>query len=180
VIRLLLGLLILVGTALLINEVSGWLGLIPRGILRLAAMRLPADLRQAVYREEWLPELLRELREAEGRPITRLVVGIKYAVDIGRGAGKVGRELEGVRKPEREISIPTKDVVSSDELTMSDVEAIEDVYKDRYGPDAGGVTVTGKGVETSAAGVMITAGFRLSGSGTVSASGTPGPDDAGT
>src|SRR5262249_46687900 len=78
VIRLRLGLLILVGTALLVNEVSGWLGLIPRGILRLVAMRLPADLRQAIYKEEWLPELLRELRDAEGRPITRLVVGIKY------------------------------------------------------------------------------------------------------
>ena len=96
-IRVALGLVILAGTGLIVNELCGWLELVPRGILRLAAMRLPADLRQTIYKEEWLPELLCHLREAEGRPITRLIVGIKYAADMIRGARSVGRELEGVR-----------------------------------------------------------------------------------
>ena len=38
-------------------------------------MRLPDCLRQAVYDEEWLPELLFNLRKVEGRPITRLITG---------------------------------------------------------------------------------------------------------
>jgi hypothetical protein len=80
------------------DEVRGWLALAPRGFLRLVAMRLPADQRRAVYDSEWLPELLAILREADGRPITRLVLGIGFAVDMARGVGEVARELEGVRK----------------------------------------------------------------------------------
>lgn len=72
-IRIVLGVAALALTGLVVNEVSGWLGLVPRGILRLVAMRLPADVRQAVYEEEWLPELIRHLREADGRPSTRLI-----------------------------------------------------------------------------------------------------------
>jgi hypothetical protein len=46
------------------------------------------------------PEPVRCLQEADGRPITRFVFGIKYASSLACGAGKVGRELDGVREPE--------------------------------------------------------------------------------
>src|SRR5438128_234992 len=79
------------------DEVRGWLELVPRAILRLAAVRLPAAQRPAIYNEEWLPELLSILREAEGRPITRLITGTWFAASMTRAAGRVGRELNGVR-----------------------------------------------------------------------------------
>ena len=86
--------LLLALSGLIGDEVRGWLEFVPRCILRLVAMRLPADQRRAIYNEEWLPELIYHLREAEGRPITRLVVGIGYATSLARGAGRVARALE--------------------------------------------------------------------------------------
>ena len=79
--------LLLALSGLIGDEVRGWLEFVPRDILRLVAMRLPADQRRAIYDEEWLPELIHHLREVEGRPITRLVVGIGYATSLARGAG---------------------------------------------------------------------------------------------
>ena len=61
----------------------------PLGILWLAALRLPADLRQAVYREEWRPDLIQHLQEPDSRPITRLYFGTKYAIGLVYGASKV-------------------------------------------------------------------------------------------
>lgn len=84
------------------DEARGWLELAPRGILRLVAMRLPSGQREAIYNEEWLPELLREMRKGEGRPITRLIIGIMFAADMARAAGSVAHELDGVRDEEPE------------------------------------------------------------------------------
>lgn len=95
--------LLLALSGLIGDEVRGWLEFVPRCILRLVAMRLPADQRRAIYNEEWLPELIYHLREAEGRPITRLVVGIGYATSLARGAGRVARALNGVRAEEAEV-----------------------------------------------------------------------------
>ena len=74
------------------DEMRGWLELAPCGILRLVALRLPAAEREAIYSEEWLPELLYRVRNGEGRPITRLIIGTRYAASMARLLG-------GVRNP---------------------------------------------------------------------------------
>jgi hypothetical protein len=109
------------------DEVRGWLELAPRGMLRLAAIRLPAGQRRAIYDEEWLPELLSILRGAEDRPITRLIVGTRFSLSIARGAGRIGRTLAHVREePERVVHIRDSDTVSMvDDL---------DVYQDNHWP----------------------------------------------
>jgi len=39
------------------EEIRGWLDLLPRAILRLAATQLSPAQRQTVYEDEWFPEL---------------------------------------------------------------------------------------------------------------------------
>jgi hypothetical protein len=61
------------------QELQGWIEVLPFTVLQLARRRLPAKRREDLY-EEWSAELAVLLRErAEGRPITRLVLGIRYA-----------------------------------------------------------------------------------------------------
>src|SRR5262249_22605641 len=112
------------------GQLRGWLELVPRALLRLAATRLPADQRQSIYNEEWLPELVHYLREAEGRPITRLIFGIRYAADMARGAGEVGRQLDGIRGQEQEAHVFISDG------DIGNATESEDVYRDGYGPIA--------------------------------------------
>jgi hypothetical protein len=47
------------------EEIRGWLDLAPHAILRLAAARLDPKWREAVYEEDWLPELAYLLRGDE-------------------------------------------------------------------------------------------------------------------
>ena len=89
--------LLLALAGLISDEVRGWLELAPRAILRLAAMRLPADQREAIYNQEWLPEVIFILRKADGRPITRLIIGTWYAASMIRSAGRIARSLAPVR-----------------------------------------------------------------------------------
>lgn len=78
-----IGMLLLVAIGdLASEEVRGWLDLMPRAILRLAAVGLGPDMREAIYDEEWLPELIYILRGTESRPITRLIRGTTYAVGL--------------------------------------------------------------------------------------------------
>lgn len=71
------------------EEVRGWLDLLPRGILRLAANRLEPDIREAIYEDEWLPELIYALRGAESRPITRVIKGTYFALGLFIAARRV-------------------------------------------------------------------------------------------
>jgi hypothetical protein len=73
------------------EEIRGWLDLVPRAILRLAAARLTSELREAAYQDEWLPELLYVLRGAESRPITRLIRGTSFALGFVFSARRIGR-----------------------------------------------------------------------------------------
>jgi hypothetical protein len=51
-------------------------------LLRLARRRLPADLRQPLHDEEWLPELYHILCREEARPVTRLVQGLAFSLGL--------------------------------------------------------------------------------------------------
>ncbi len=94
------GLCILGGLALMAlgdlvsEEIRGWLDLIPRGILRMAAARLADVGKTTIYEDEWLPELIYILRGAGSRPITRLIIGTKFALGILASANRIRRRLD--------------------------------------------------------------------------------------
>jgi hypothetical protein len=75
------------------EEIRGWLDLVPRAILRVAATQLDPAQRETIYQDEWLPELCYALRGAESRPITRLILGTYYAAGILISARRVARRL---------------------------------------------------------------------------------------
>jgi hypothetical protein len=75
------------------EEIRGWLDRIPHLLLWLAARLTDPAQRQALYRDEWLPELTYALHGAESRPITRLILGIRYSAGILRTTRKISRHL---------------------------------------------------------------------------------------
>src|SRR5262245_34844049 len=82
-------------SGLVSDEIRGWLDRVPYLLLWLAARRLTdSTQRQAIYHDEWLPELTYALGEAESRPITRLILGIRFAAGILRSTRKISRNLQ--------------------------------------------------------------------------------------
>jgi hypothetical protein len=67
--------------SLLAEEIRGRLDRLPGWLLRHAAKHLGPE-QQMTYDEMWLPDLAYILSDAEGRPITRLVTGIRFAVGL--------------------------------------------------------------------------------------------------
>lgn len=92
------GSVIIVGviTSLVTQEATGWLDKVPGWLLRLARRRLPLSSRYALY-DEWAAELDAALREMSGRPLSRLVFGIRYAAGLLRTGRRIARELGPVR-----------------------------------------------------------------------------------
>lgn len=82
-------------TNLVSEEARGWLDLLPRSILRLAAHRLNEAQRSTIYEDEWLPELAYILRGAESRPITRLIRGLTFALGLLATAKRISQRLHG-------------------------------------------------------------------------------------
>ena len=81
------------------EEIRRWLDLAPRAILWLAGAQLDSGQRETLYRDEWLPELNYVLRGEESRPITRIVRGVMFALNLlmaGRTLRKRDRRLEGL------------------------------------------------------------------------------------
>lgn len=81
---------------LLAREAEGWVELAPKGLLWLARRRLPTDLRDRLY-EEWSAELYAAVHDADGRPISRLVLGLRFAAGLLWAARSVAAELGNVR-----------------------------------------------------------------------------------
>ena len=75
------------------EEIRGWLDYLPRFILRLAAARLDPAGKITIYEDEWLPELAYMLRGAEARPISRLVVGVRFSIGMLIAAKRTARHL---------------------------------------------------------------------------------------
>jgi hypothetical protein len=74
------------------EEVRSRLDRLPHVLLRLAAWRLPAELREDRL-AEWTGELHQFLRGTEALPVTRLVRGIRYAAGLLQVAPTVGGRL---------------------------------------------------------------------------------------
>lgn len=85
--------LALVAGDVISEEIRARLDRLPFVLLRLARARLPAELRERVHDQEWVPELQHILQHAELFPVTRLMTGIRYAVGLVMRAGTVGAEL---------------------------------------------------------------------------------------
>lgn len=88
------------------EEIRGWLEIVPGAILRMAAMQLDLGQRLAIYREEWLPTSCFIARKAEGRPITRLLMGTKYSLGMLRSARREARDLRHAQRRELAVADP--------------------------------------------------------------------------
>ncbi|MGH3208926.1 MAG: helix-turn-helix domain-containing protein [Trebonia sp.] len=75
------------------EEVRDRLDHVPNAILQLAARRLDASERAAIYDDEWLPELTYILQGDEARPVTRLYHGTRFAFGILIAARRIARDL---------------------------------------------------------------------------------------
>lgn len=73
---------------LMSKELQGQVELLPHWILRLAARRLPRALR-ARYFEDWEAELDYIVKWHDARPITRLLLGFRFATSLLRGARRL-------------------------------------------------------------------------------------------
>jgi hypothetical protein len=86
----------LTGTAILgdlvSEEIRVRLDRLPHALIRLAARRLPSDVREDLA-EEWTAELHEILRGAEALPVTRLYRGTRYGLGLLRAAPSIGRDL---------------------------------------------------------------------------------------
>jgi hypothetical protein len=89
------GLLVATVGDIVSDEIRAHLDNLPLGLLKLAARRLPAELRIRVYEEEWLPELHWVLRGDDAKPITRLIHGVRYSVGLWRTSTRIAEELTG-------------------------------------------------------------------------------------
>jgi hypothetical protein len=78
------------------DEFRARLDRIPYGLLRTAIGRLPQDVHADVG-EEWRTELDHILHRAEAFPLTRLLLGIRFALGLLRAAPVIGKDLVGVR-----------------------------------------------------------------------------------
>jgi hypothetical protein len=81
-------------SAVLGQEIQGWLNRAPAMILRLAARRLPTGARKE-YAEEWTGELAAIAEEYQDLPLTRRVKQAWYALGMLRAAGQIGRVVDG-------------------------------------------------------------------------------------
>jgi Domain of unknown function (DUF4287) len=99
--------------SLINDEIRGWLDLAPRAILRLAATWLDPAQRETIYQDEWLPELCYALRDAESRPITRLIRGTAYATSLLISARRIARTERATRisrTPPQSVATSTEGV----------------------------------------------------------------------
>ncbi|SHN44646.1 hypothetical protein [Cryptosporangium aurantiacum] len=78
-------------------EIQGWLDRLPPVLIRLAARRLPQEIR-ADHIDEWDAELSAILEGSAAGPLSRLALGLTYTSGLLRGAPKVARELGRARR----------------------------------------------------------------------------------
>jgi DNA helicase HerA-like ATPase len=79
------------------DEVRTRLSGLPHLLIRVASLRIPRDVRGDIT-AEWNAELYYILRGTEGLPVTRLLRGVTYSVDLVlRGAPAVAREIAAAK-----------------------------------------------------------------------------------
>ena len=73
------------------KEAQGRLDRLPFLILKVARWRLPAELRESMHDDWWIPDLQERLDSQVSRPITRLVKGMRFASSLAISAGRTAR-----------------------------------------------------------------------------------------
>lgn len=74
------------------QEIETRIGRLPNALIRLAALRLPRDVRSDLA-DEWKAELDFIVSETDGLPVTRLLRGLHFAASLLRVAPSVAHEL---------------------------------------------------------------------------------------
>jgi hypothetical protein len=85
------------------EEVTTRLNQVPVVLIRIATVRVPADLRDDLA-AEWRAELDHIIISASGLPLTRLLRGTLFALGVLRAAKNIARELEPVGHDLRETA----------------------------------------------------------------------------
>ncbi|MEV2277838.1 hypothetical protein AB0I72_19860 [Nocardiopsis sp. NPDC049922] len=119
------GLFLGVCSDMISEEMRTRLDRLPQALVRLAARRLPEEIRDDMARE-WLAELHVVLHGADAVPVTRLVKGVAYGFSLFVSARKFGREF-GVQGG--------NDSVASREASASTNPMDEVIAKGRLVPD---------------------------------------------
>lgn len=83
------------------EEVKTRLEHLPNTAIRLAAMRLPKEVRDDIA-AEWRGELASVLHDTDGLPLTRLLRGLQYAVGLFSAASGIVRDLADEERIEAE------------------------------------------------------------------------------
>jgi transcriptional regulator with XRE-family HTH domain len=104
------------------EEVRDRLDHLPHAILRLAAHRINATARAAIYDGEWLPELTYILQGDEARPVTRLYHGTSFALGIFVAARRIARDLHRAEPLVESQSCSFEAVERTEELEFDDKE----------------------------------------------------------
>ena len=112
------GVLIAVLGELINEEIRGWIDYLPRVVLRLAARRLDPAGKITIYEDEWLPELTCILRGAEARPISRVILGVKYSAGLLIKAKRIASHLHRI-PPETGQASPSLAVTASAAETVA-------------------------------------------------------------
>jgi hypothetical protein len=95
VVGLVVAVLLAAASDLVRAEIRGRLDRMPLALLAMAARRLPPEQYEAHYVKEWLPELDHVLQGYQATPITRLILGIRFAGGLWLSAPRIGREMAG-------------------------------------------------------------------------------------
>ena len=102
------------------EEVRDRLDHVPEAILKLAASRLDASKRVAIYDGEWLPELTYILRGDEARPVSRVYHGTRFALGILLTARRIARDLHRAAPFAESQSKPFRTVAHAEQPESDD------------------------------------------------------------
>ena len=116
-------------TSLVTQEATGWLDKVPGWLLRLARRRLPLTSRDTLY-DEWAAELHAALHDMDSRPLSRLVLGIRYAAGLLRTARRVANELGPARDFNHRAETTAADRLVTLSLDIPQTDAGEQLGKD--------------------------------------------------
>ena len=110
------------------EEVCGRLDLIPRALIHFASHRVPPAIR-ADLGDEWLAELGAILNNARPLPVTRLLVGMRYALGLLRSAPAIARELNGLpQRPRQRIDLVQVSIIGACGLACAALFEVSDRF----------------------------------------------------
>lgn len=116
-------------TSLVTQEATGWLDKVPGWLLRLARRRLPLSSRDTLY-DEWAAELHAALHGMDSRPLSRLVLGLRYAAGLLRTGRRVANELGPARDFSHRAETTAADRLVAPSLDMPQAGVGEQLRKD--------------------------------------------------